>query len=489
MTIPASVFSAINPGVIGAGGNSLVLNGLILSALTAVPLGTVQPFANALAVSNFFGPATVEAAMASTYFNGFDNSTQKPGNLLFAQYNAANVAAYLRGGSLAAMTLAQLQAIPAGTMTVTVDGVAKTTASVNLSGAASFSAAAALISTGFTGGPVVAYDSQRQALTFTSGTTGASSTISFGSGALSTALNLTSALGAVTSQGAVAATPAAAMTAIAALTQNWAAFTSTFEPNLTDKTAFGTWTAAQGNRYAYVAWDNDANAIVVGGGGTAFGTLNLAGCVSVYADKLHAAFVLGFAASLDFTRLNGRATLAYKSQSGLVASVTDATIAATLKANGYNYYGAVATANANFTFMFPGQIGGAFSYLDEYLNEIWLSNAFQLAFLTLLTNVPSIPYNVPGYALVESAAMDPINAALNFGAIRAGVPLSASQKAQVNAAAGVQIDTTLAARGWYLQILPASALIRGLRQSPPCSFWYMDGGSIHQINLASVVVQ
>ena len=84
--------------------------------------------------------------------------------------------------------------------------------------------------------------------------------------------------------------------------------------------------------------------------------------------------------------------------------------------------------------------------------------------------------------------MDPINAAMNFGAMRAGVPLSAAQIAEVNAAAGQSIDQTLASRGWYFQVLPASAQTRGQRKSPPCKLWYMDGESVQQLNIASVDV-
>jgi uncharacterized protein YcgL (UPF0745 family) len=75
---------------------------------------------------------------------------------------------------------------------------------------------------------------------------------------------------------------------------------------------------------------------------------------------------------------------------------------------------------------------------------------------------------------------------LNFGAIRTDVPLSESQAAQVNTAAGLKVDTTINTQGYYLQILPASAQVRQNRQSPPMTLWYTDGGSIQYINLASI---
>ena len=182
-------------------------------------------------------------------------------------------------------------------------------------------------------------------------------------------------------------------------------------------------------------------------------------------------------------------TYAFKHLADHVADVTDATTANTLIANGYNFYGAYATANQNFVFLYAGSIAGQYLFIDAYVNQIWLNNALQLAIMALLTSIVSIPYNPQGYALIEAACMDPIIAALNFGAIRNNVPLSQSQAAQVDNAAGAVISPTLASRGWYLQIKPATAQVRAARGSPPCTFWYMDGGAIQRVVLASILVQ
>jgi hypothetical protein len=109
--------------------------------------------------------------------------------------------------------------------------------------------------------------------------------------------------------------------------------------------------------------------------------------------------------------------------------------------------------------------------------------------MLLLTQIKSIPYNTAGYTLIEAACADPINAGLNFGAFRAGVTLSSAQGAEVNAAAGVKISNTLTQRGWYLQVNDAPPDVRAARESPPCTFWYMDGQSVQKINLTSVNVQ
>ncbi|MBU9656065.1 DUF3383 domain-containing protein [Burkholderia cenocepacia] len=498
MSIPASLIASVTPSVISAGGSALDLVGIILTTNSRVPIGTVPTFPTKDAVSAYFGSTSLEAQLAAVYFGGFDNSNVKPGSLGFSQYPTAPVSAYLRSGSLAAMTLTQLQAL-SGTLIVTVDGVQKTSANINLASATSFSNAATLIAAGFTGGPTVAYDSVAAAFTLTSTTTGASSTIGFASGTLATGLKLTQATGAVTSQGAIASTPAAAMTAITKITQNWVSFMTAFDPDNgvgnTQKMAFATWTSQQNNRYLYAVWDTDQSPTTTVPATSSLGYLvnqaNMSGVAPNFNDVNKAAFLMGAIASIDFTQTDGRSTLSFKSQSGLAADVTDATIYQNLVDNGYNCYGAFATANDQFTFYTPGLIAGQYDWIDSYIDQIWLNNQLQLAIMTGFTQSKSVPYNAVGDATIEAWLMDPINQAVNFGAIRQGVQLSAAQAQQVNTAAGRKIDSILSSRGWYLQVLAstAPAQTRANRQSPPCSLWYMDGGSVQQLNLASVMVQ
>ena len=491
MTIPASQLVQVNPGVLAATGSAVDLNGLILTSSPYPPIGTVAAFSNPADVGSFFGLSSLEYEAALIYFAGPSNATRLPGNLLFAQYPTAAVAGYLRGGKLA-LTLTQLQAL-SGTLTITVGGVANTSASIILSAATSFSNAATIIQTAFTAPAfAVTWDAQHSAFVFTSTATGAAATIGFASGTLAAGLDLTQANGAVTSQGAVAATPATAMAGIVALTQNWAAFTTTFEPVLADKTSFSAWTALQGDRYAYVGYDSDPNAKVAGSTATwayAVAQANDDGTIAIFGDLTHASFVLGAIASIDFTRRNGRITLAFRQQSGLIASVTNATDATTLIANGYNFYGAYATANNSFIFFYPGSISGKWKWADSYVNQIWLNGQLQLAMLNLLQSAGSIPYNAAGYALVDAAVQDPINAAVNFGAIRTGVALSAAQVAQILAAVGSDVSGAINANGYYLQIQPATAGARATRSSPPMTLYYADGGSIQQLTLSSLEIQ
>ncbi len=507
MSIPAKQLVQVIPGVIGVGGASLALNGLILTTSIAVPIGSIEQFSDAVAVSDHFGPESAEYGLAAIYFAGFDGSTQKPANLLFSQYPIASVAAYLRSANLEAMTLAQLTAITPGIMTVTVDGVLKTSSSINLSAATSFSNAATIITAAFTTGPVFAFDAQLSSFIAVSPTTGAASTITFAAGAIATALSLTQATGAVLSQGAIAYTPANAMNNIIAKALNWAAFMTVFEPILADKLAFATWTSQQQDRFGYACWDTDVTGSQ-GGNTTAFGPqvkiLGLSGSIPFNADPAQAAalgvtmasivrplaaFCLGYMASLDFEATNGRTTFAYRGQGGLVAGVADSTIADNLIANGYNFYGDYATSQQSFRFMQTGIVSGRFEWLDSFANEIKLNADFQQVLMDFLVASGSVPYNQFGYSSIESVLQTPINDALDFGSIRAGVTLTGAQIVAVNSMAGTKIDTVLSTRGWYLQIKDPGGVVRAARGTPDMTFFYMDGGSIQQMKLASLLVQ
>jgi hypothetical protein len=577
-TIPASQLVNVTPNVLAAGGAALDLNGLILVNSARVPTGTVQSFPTAAAVSSYFGAASKEAQMATVYFNGYIGATAVPGALLFATYPLTAIGAFLRGGNLSAMSLVQLQQL-SGSLNITVDGWPRNVASISLSAAASFSAAALTIQnalngsapgnlasfngsmsggvmtvTGFTSGTIgigetvsgtagipagivvlsqvsgsaggtgvytvtgtttagtqalttaatpisVVFDSVSNGFIFSSGATDGASTIAFATGSLATSLLLTQATGAVISQGAAAATPSGFMNTVIAAFQNWALFTTSFDPDNgsgnAQKLLFSAWVSTTNNRYGYVPWDSDITATNQSPASTSLGQLvHAAGYTGVCpvwdtaANGINlAAFVLGTAASINFDQTNGRITFAYKGQAGLIPAVTDPTVASNLLANFYNFYGAYATANQNFQLFQNGQVSGGFLWLDSFVNQIWLNAQLQLALLTYLAGITSVPYNQIGFAGIENAMLTTINQGLDFGAYRSGVVLSSAQINQINTQAGAPVAGTVSTRGWYLQIRDPGPSVRVIRGSPICNFWYADGQAVQRITLNSVDVQ
>ena len=494
-TIPFSQVVQVVPSVLSANGIAVDLNGLVLTQNALAPYGTVLDFADAAGVQSYFGASSDEATVANIYFNGYQNGTQLPGSLLMTRYPEVAIPGWLRSGSMASVTLGQLQTFT-GTLAITIAGVVQTSGTINLSAATSFSSAASIIQSGFTSpGFTVAYNSTQSAFVFTTIATGATQTVGFAAtGTLATNLRLTQATGAIVSQGADIAAPATFMANILTQNQNWATFMTVWEATITEKEAFAQWSNSASPRWLYVCQDSDPNALVANNT-TTFGnylqTNELIGTCPIYGNLTHAAFVCGFAASLNFTRLNGRATLDFKSQSGLVPSVTNSTQYTAVVSNGYNCYGAFGSNNPanNANWFTPGSVSGKWLWADTYLNQIWLNANLQLSMVNLLTQVGAVPYNSQGNGLIYSAALDPINAAKNFGAIRAGINVSAAQAAEIQYATGVNAAPTIASQGFYLQISEATAQTRAARQSPPITLYYQDGEAVQQITMASIAIQ
>ena len=85
-TISADKFVDVQPGVLSAGGTGLVLQALVLSTSTRVPIGTVKSFSDGPSVTDYFGGGSAESLFAeggvglgSGYFGGFDGSVEVSG--------------------------------------------------------------------------------------------------------------------------------------------------------------------------------------------------------------------------------------------------------------------------------------------------------------------------------------------------------------------------------------------------------------------------
>jgi Protein of unknown function (DUF3383) len=494
MSIPASAFVQVIPGVLGAGAPPLAMSGLFVTEDPSIPIGTVQSFGDAVEVADWFGPTSNQAYLAGIYFNGYNGCTQLPGNLLFVQYNANAVGAYLRGVQNTPLTLTQLEAL-SGTISINVNGTVYTSNSINLSGSGTFSGAASLIQTGLTGGgaPVtVTWDALRDAFVIASTTTGTGSTIAYPTdSSLSPALYLTQATGAVLSQGAAAATAASVMNTVIGLTTNWAAFTTDWLPTLAIMEAFASWVTIQNAQFVYVPYDN-APAVLTGTDSASLGaiTADYTGVCPIWnpaGDK--AAFILGAIASINFQATGGRITFAFKGQGGLTPDITSLAAYQNLIANHYNAYVSVASQTEQFQWFQNGQVSGSWDWLDSYVNQIYFNGAFKGALLSLLSSVNSIPYNTGGFGLVASALQPVINQMLAFGAAVAGGELSPSQAAAVNAQTTVNAAQSIENYGYYLSVTAPSATVEQARGSPDINFFYWDGNSVQSIIMSSVDVE
>lgn len=490
MSIPASRIVLINPSAIGTGGNPLAMNTMLIVGGPQRTIG-VQQFGSADEVGDQYGLTSPEYLFAQKYFIGYDGATSLPDALFTVENPSAPLPAILRGASVRTMTLAQLKAIN-GDLVVSVDGVAKTVP-LNFTAVTSFSEAAAMLTdvTTFVGD----YNEQLQAFEINTIATGATHTLSFGSGVVGLALKLDQASGAQVDNGRAVATAAELMAYVLNRTQNFGVLTHVSAQTRPVKESFAAWTTLQNSRFAYVALDTDGSALVANNDAS-FGAwleeTNQNGTTPYYGTIEQVAALCGGIAAIDFSRTNGRRNIMFMKQAGIAASITNEADYTALMSNGYTFYGSFATANDEFTFNVNGKVSGQFEWLDNYINQIYLNAQFQLSLVTMLVSYGFIPYNATGLAIHQSAIADPIKEMLNFGGI---VPLvdpnalSDQQKSIINTQAGIDIIPNLLSKGWATVIRIPTAQVRGNRGSFPFTFWYTDGGSVQSVTMASINVQ
>jgi hypothetical protein len=494
-TIPFEAAVDIIPGVISAAGAAVSLSLVTLSQSVYAPQNEVLGFPSSADVGAYFGETSPEYTIAQTYFTGPENALASPGMIYFLGYAEAAVPGWLLGASGVPATQAALDALT-GTLIITVAGTLYTSSNINLSGL-SFTAAAAAMQAAFTSPPfTITYDSLHQAFFINTTGTGATSTITYCTGTLAAGVGLNAASGGTLSQGAAAAVPATQMNWLVANFQNWASFMTTWASTLTERQAFANWCNSVAPRYGYWSWDTDTIDDVLNNP-SSFGAWleanSIIGTLPQYGTAQHAAAGAGWAASWNLNQKNGRSTLCFRQFAGLPPSVQDEVTYANVTSNNYNVYGAFGSNNPanNADWMTPGLVSGDWDWADTYFGQIVLNSNLQVGIVDGLRSVGQVPYNSDGDALMAGFCKPAIQAALNFGTIRVGVNLSASQIAQVIDLVGSDVSPTIIAQGYYLYTDAAgtAANVRAARGSPPAILLYQDGESIQSVTLPSLVIQ
>lgn len=510
MSIPASQIVQVNPRLLTPGGRDLEFNGLFITDSGVIPSSQmVLPFPDPESVGKYFGLESPEYAAAVVYFQGYDNSFVKPRAVYFGRRVADDAPGFIRGGAfgkLPSQTLTALQAVTAGSLSLQLGSYTGDLTGLDFSGAASLSDIAQILQSAINAeaggglawtGATVAYSSLLDAFTITAGASGADIGVDYAAGDAAEALNLTREAGAVLSPGLDGMSIAANMETLLELTTNFVTFTTVTPPTEADALAFAQWSSGKGVAYLYIYWDTDPRLLQPGNTATIAAAIlaaNVGATCGVYGTLQYAAFIMGTAAGIDWNRRQGTITFAFKSQEGLPANVIKGMDAQTLEALKMNFMGDYATRNDQFIFLYPGRMFGSWSWIDTYLNAVWLNNALQVAIMAGFNQTPRVPYNEDGYTLIRAWCQDPINRALYNGVIDTGVALSTSQKAQLQREAGRDISGELDTDGYVLQIgfdeeaASTEAAVRQQRESPEASLWYTYGGSVHRLNLASTAV-
>lgn len=493
MAIPASYIVEINPRVLAAGASDLETNGLLLTKNGLIPTSSiVLQFTSAATVGGFFGTASEEYAQAVIYFNGYVNKTKTPTTLNIARRIDEDVEAFLRGAKYRG-DLDDIKDIVSGDLDITIDGIAVNLSAIDLSPATSYSDAALILAAEISAvvpGALVEYSSLTGAFVILSPTTGAASTISFATGDIADLLNLMKESGAIISQGSDAMTVADNFTDIREGTDNWVCFWTLWEADSDEMLEYAQWATSQGVNYLYLPWSSDARLLIQGSYSPAE-TLEenqVSATALQWLDIRTSAFIAGVAASINWNRLNGTVSFAFRRQSGLQATVDSEAEMATLEGRKVNSYGNYATRNDNFVILYPACMFGDYKFIDTYVNAVWFNNAIQASIMSGMTNSARTPYNEIGYSKIRAWIMDAVNRAKNNGVIDAGVKLSESQVTELMSEAGRDISGELFTNGYVVQVRDAGAAVRVNRESPEVSLWYTYAGSVQRIVVASTAI-
>ena len=131
---------SLNPS--GTAASPYALDRLFLDSDNRIPFNKVLSFNSVTKVENYFGVSSLEAKLAKEFFSGYSGSSA---HMLFDRMPIGGGRARIFGANIhGKTTLAQLQAIDNGTLSLTSEGY-NFTASINLSSATSFKDAASLI--------------------------------------------------------------------------------------------------------------------------------------------------------------------------------------------------------------------------------------------------------------------------------------------------------------------------------------------------------
>lgn len=493
MSINANRLVNITPRVISGGSADLETNGLILTSSGLISANTpAMEFNSAKETGLFFGYESGEYNAAVQYFTGVTNQRKSIKTLWFGRTLTAAGSAWLRGGK--SPDLDTLKAVTSGGFDVKISGTTQNVASIDISGASSFSDVATLITAGLTGA-TVSYNATLKVFILTVTATGVSSTVDYTTAPttgtdLGPILGFTEATGGVLSQGNDALTIAENMDAITAVTRNFVGFTTLTEATDDNAKAYAAW-ADLDDDYCYFHWSTNTNLLSKT---TNQNSLPVALQVYnttavIYGTVYDAVFMLAVGASIDWTSTNALKTWFAKNASGLNAKILSDTEAEALESIRCNYMGQFATRNANFILLNRGCLTGTmYGFIDTLYGAIWLRARLQRGLMDCFAKNDRIPYTPSGYNIIAAFMNDAINQAKENGVIDIDLVLSESQKAQILAEIGEDISVELMTRGYWYKINTPTAEERAQRVSPDMAMYYTYAGSVQQIEFPLTTV-
>jgi len=455
MPIKSTRYVEITSAVIGA--SSVAVQSLTGRRFTSNPLVPVDGIVTVLngGAQDYFGAETAEARFAAQYFSYVSPApASKANNLQYAAYAPTGRTPLLVGAPNTS-TLAALQAVTTGSLSIQLGDNPINLTGINLSTALTFADVASALQTAIRGSgggaqyttALVTYDSLTQEFKVQGSAVGnAPAVVSVAPSGTDIAplINL-NGVGSVQSPGVAVQTPLSAFIAAEQLTDSFGSASFQDPMTLEQAVDLAAYVAGQNIKYQlylsvsradYEAW----SAALIGIASVGL-ILNMVD--DVYVESVPQAIM----AATDYNRRNATVNYMYR-QSALTdpldpinmsGFVTDNAESLALDAARVNYYGVTASAGQRIAFFQRGFLmGGATAALDMnvHANEQWFKAFMAAAFLSLQLSISNIPANNEGRGLIMIQIADGIDRAKFNGTISVGKLLTAAQQIAVTELTG-----------------------------------------------------
>ena len=445
MAIAFSKYIAITSGVGAAA--AVAGRELIYRLFTDNPNiypGFVLEFSNTQLsdIQTLFGPNSEEYQRALFYFGFTSKSLSTPKKISYNRWASTDLPAYAVGGTHE--SLAVLQAITAGQISLDVGGDPITVTGIDFSTATSFFDVATLLQTAIQGyggsntqytACVVQYTASTDNFTFSSGVAG-SVTVDVTAGPTSDVagpLGWLAAQGVLLVPGTDAQTVDQVLAESAELNNNFGSFGFSRQSNtlsLDETKAAAEWALAQNVRYQFhshvtpvdaTSWSTELRSI----GATGL-TLIEATDDDEFPEMLPPAII----AATDYTRRASVQNFMYQ-QANLTPTVLTTSDSDLYDGLNINYYGNTQQAGQDINFYQRGFLMGVSTDpvdMGVFANEQWLKDDAGVKLMSAFLGLPQIPANERGRSQLLAALQPTINQALINGTISAGKDLNEVQK-------------------------------------------------------------
>lgn len=437
---------------VGAGA-AVAQRQLIMRAVTqnnALPPGLVAQFANSDSVGAYFGTTSEEYKRARAYFAFISKNINSPKLMSFARWVSAAIAPMIVGDTIA-KTLAAFTAITSGTLTINDGATPVPVTALDFSTATTLTQVASILQTALRATSdaqlataTVSYNTNTNQFVLTGSNTGTGSLSATPTGLstdVSALLGWTTG-GTVLVAGQTADTPDVAVSKSAAISDNFGSFIycTPSTPLTNDQiTAIAAWCDGQNNKFMYSLATPLANlqtlyALIKGYSGVAINILS-----TTQANDYVEQSPCEILAATNYNNPAASQNYMFYQFASRNVTVSDDTTADTVDASRGNYIGVTQSAGQQLAFYQRGVLcGGSTAAVDmnTFANEMWLKATFTANFMSLFLNVPEVPADDTGAAMLLAVMTPTITLAKTNGVIASGKTLTAVQQQYITSITG-----------------------------------------------------